>query len=171
MKTEQLLRLAENNDPQGLYELGLLFVKGKTVRKDGQRGMMMIRKAAALGYQQAIDLLQDIARRQAIEDEKQRMLDSFHLKEVTSAPSLTTINGIGFKLLGKSNYDPVTQSFEATHYFVFAWIIPICPTARYRVIQSEQHYRFMGKLSLQPQDWIPTILVVLFVIYSSISGF
>lgn len=157
MKTEQILRLGEASDPHGLYELGLLFVKGKSVKRDAQRGMMMIKKAAALGHQDAIDLLHDIARQQAVMDEKQKLLTAFHLQEVNTAPSLTLINSVGFRLLGRSHYDAHTQSFEATRFFVIAWLIPLFPIARYRVVKSSNRYRFIGKLPLQLQDWTPLL--------------
>lgn len=158
MKKEQLLRLAEANDPQGLYELGLLFIKGKTVKTDAQRGMSMIKKSAALGYANAIDLLHDITKQQAADQQKQVLLKHFNMTEVKRAPSLTTVNSIGYRLLGKSNYDAHTQSYETTHFFVCWWIIPLWPTARYRVIRNNTTYRFMGKLPLQFQDWIPAII-------------
>ena len=64
---------------------------------------------------------------------------------VTTAPSLFTFNGFGFKLYGKSDYDAGTDSFMTTHYFV-ALHLPLFPVARYRVISEDGiTYRFLGK--------------------------
>jgi hypothetical protein len=80
---------------------------------------------------------------------KQRVFGA--LKPISSAPSLSTVNGFGFRLYGKSDYDPETQSYATTHYFV-ALFIPVFPIARYRVIDMEGGYRFLGKLPLRKGD-------------------
>src|SRR3990172_7314020 len=41
------------------------------------------------------------------------------LKPIQKAPSLHTINGIGTTLYGRTDYDPVSNSYIATLYFVF----------------------------------------------------
>src|SRR5207249_3011404 len=82
---------------------------------------------------------------------KQRVFGA--LKPITSAPSLRTINGFGFTLLGKSDYDPETRSYATTHYFVALFVIPIFPVGRYRVIDiGERGYSFLGKLPLRKAD-------------------
>ena len=73
------------------------------------------------------------------------------LKPISSAPSLRTDNGIGFKLYGNSDHDPDSGSFVATYYFVF-FFIPIFPVARYRVSMEGSQYRFFGKLPLRKGD-------------------
>jgi hypothetical protein len=81
---------------------------------------------------------------------RQRVLGG--LKPISSAPSLSTINGFGFTVYGNSDYDAETRSYIATHYFV-ALFIPIFPIARYRVIhEAGGHYRFLGKLPLRAAD-------------------
>ena len=40
------------------------------------------------------------------------------LEPVRKAPTLFTLNTFGFKLYGKSDYDPESDSFMTTHYFV-----------------------------------------------------
>ena len=54
---------------------------------------------------------------------------------IESAPSLSTVNGIG------------TTIYEKTYYFVF-FHIPIIPLARYNCEQTYNGYRFYGKLKL-----------------------
>jgi hypothetical protein len=75
------------------------------------------------------------------------------LSPITSAPSLTTFNGIGFTLYGKSDYVHSNRSHIATYYFVF-FAIPIFPIARYRVIVTSAGYRFIGKAKLRPVDYL-----------------
>jgi len=71
---------------------------------------------------------------------------------ISSAPSLSTINGFGFTLYGSSDYDPETQSYATTHYFV-ALFVPIFPVGRYRVINTGgNQYRFLVKLPLRKAD-------------------
>jgi archaellum component FlaC len=74
-----------------------------------------------------------------------------NLESISSAPSLTTWNTIGFKLYGHSDDDPETGSYVATHYFV-ALFLPLFPLARYRVIHTGGGYRFFGKLPLRKGD-------------------
>lgn len=74
------------------------------------------------------------------------------LKPIASAPSLRTINGIGFKLYGRSDNDPETNSYVTTYYFV-ALFIPVFPIARYRIIDvGGNRYSFLGKLPLRKTD-------------------
>lgn len=56
---------------------------------------------------------------------------------------LRTINGIGTKLYGTSNYDQNDKSYIATKWFVFIGL-PIIPLASYRVIQGETKSKFIG---------------------------
>lgn len=103
---------------------------------------------------------------------KQRVFGA--LKPISSAPSLSTINGFGFKLYGRSDYDAETQSYATTHYFV-ALFIPIFPVGRYRVIDmGDNQYRFMGKLPLRKEDrWhlgIAAAAIVAIILSSVISS-
>ena len=75
------------------------------------------------------------------------------LKPISSAPSLSTINGFGFTLYGKSNYDEATQSYITTRYFV-ALAIPIFPIARYRVINLGNQFQFLGKLPFRLANYV-----------------
>ena len=71
---------------------------------------------------------------------------------IRKAPTLVTLNAIGFKLYGKSDYEPETDSFMTTHYFV-ALFVPLFPIARYRVISEDgSSYRFLGKGKLRSFD-------------------
>jgi hypothetical protein len=72
---------------------------------------------------------------------------------ISSAPSLSTFNGFGFALLGRSDYDAETRSYSTTHYFVALFILPIFPIGRYRVIDAGgNRYSFLGKLPLRKAD-------------------
>lgn len=72
------------------------------------------------------------------------------LEPINSAPSLSTINGIGFKLYGstEARHD---GSYMATYYFVFLFF-PIFPISRYRVISDGSRYQFIGKGPLRDFD-------------------
>lgn len=73
------------------------------------------------------------------------------LEPISSAPSLSTINGIGMALYGATDHEPASRSYLATYYFVF-FAIPIFPISRYRVIPTENGYRFLGKAPLRTFD-------------------
>ena len=73
------------------------------------------------------------------------------LEPISSAPNLSTING--FALYGNTDPDPISGSHIATYYFT-ALFIPVFPIARYRVIQSGNGYRFLGKTQLRQFDKI-----------------
>jgi hypothetical protein len=81
-----------------------------------------------------------------------------NLKPIKSAPSLTTINTIGFKLYGGTDYDPETNSHLATLYFVILFI-PLFPIARYRVEDTlNGGYKFYGQAPLRQCDVIHLII-------------
>lgn len=73
------------------------------------------------------------------------------LTPVSSAPTLSSINGFGFTLYGSTDSDPISGSHIATYYFT-ALFFPIFPIARYRVIQNGSSYRFLGKAPLRQFD-------------------
>jgi hypothetical protein len=73
------------------------------------------------------------------------------LVPISSAPSLSTVNGFGFSIYGNSDPDADSNSYVTTHYFV-ALFFPIFPIARYRVINAGSQYRFLGKLPLRRGD-------------------
>ena len=73
------------------------------------------------------------------------------LVPISSAPSLSTINGIGMTLYGATDHDKISGSYLSTYYFVFL-AIPIFPICRYRVIPTTDGYRFVGKAPLRTFD-------------------
>ena len=95
------------------------------------------------------------------------------LTPIDNAPSLSTINGIGFALYGQSDPDPHSQSHASTYYFTF-FFLPIFPICRYRVISTGNGYRFLGKLPLRTYDkWhLGTVLglLVLFLVLAASSN-
>ena len=100
---------------------------------------------------------------------KQRQRVFAGLTSMSSAPSLSTINGCGFKLYGSTDPDPSTASHMATYYFVF-FFFPIFPICRYRVIVSGNNYSFLGKGSLRPFDKLhlaASFILIAVVIFAS----
>lgn len=87
------------------------------------------------------------------------------VKPIASAPSLSTINGFGFAIYGRSDYDSTTASYAATYYFT-ALFVPLFPIRRYRVIPTGNGYRFLGKLPLRTFDkWHLGIVISLLLIW------
>ena len=86
------------------------------------------------------------------------------LGSVSSPPTLSTFNTIGFTLYGASDFDPETQSVVATYYFVIL-MLPLIPISRYRVIQNGRSYRFLGKMPLRTLDkWHLGIVLAAFAL-------
>jgi hypothetical protein len=82
------------------------------------------------------------------------------LRTVEVPPSLTTVNGFGFKLYGRSGYDPETDSYMTTHYLV-ALFLPLLPIGRYRVISEDGYrYQFLGRASLRSLDRVHIAIVI-----------
>lgn len=87
------------------------------------------------------------------------------VKPIDSAPSLRTINGIGFAIHGRSDYDTQTGSHAATYYFTL-FFVPLLPVRRYRVIPTPGGYRFLGRLPLRRFDkWHLGIVLGLILIW------
>ncbi|WP_051974652.1 hypothetical protein [Cupriavidus necator] len=88
------------------------------------------------------------------------------LDPIQSAPSLRTINGVGFSLYGNTDRIPSNGSYLATYYFVFLFV-PVFPIARYRVIPSAGGYQFLGKGKLRGFDKahiaISLVLILIFL--------
>ncbi len=82
------------------------------------------------------------------------------LKPISSAPSLSTWNGMGFRLYGNTDHDAASNSHLSTYYFVFLFI-PLFPICRYRVIPTNNGYRFLGKVPLRRFDKIHLIISLL----------
>ncbi len=77
-----------------------------------------------------------------------RTLKAGDIRPVDKPPSLSTINGIGTKLYGRSMLDRDTGIYISTLYFVVLFL-PIFPMARYVVRDAEGGgWYFMGKAPL-----------------------
>lgn len=82
-----------------------------------------------------------------------------HIDPITAAPTLWTINGIGFTMYGSTNPEPISpssgytgNSYLTTYYFVFL-AIPIFPICRYRVFRTgDKKYHFLHKAPLRTFD-------------------
>ena len=89
-----------------------------------------------------------------------------NVEPINAAPGLHTINGIGTTLYGRSNYDPHSNSYETTRYFVF-FAIPIFPLGRYRVIDAgPDSYRFIGKVPFRTFDKWHLCIAILILAYT-----
>lgn len=88
------------------------------------------------------------------------------LSPISSAPSLSTFYGIGFRLYGSTDADHETGSYLSTYYFTILFI-PVFPICRYRLIPIESGYRFLGKAPLRAFDkWHLFISLALLAIYA-----
>lgn len=68
------------------------------------------------------------------------------MKRIRSAPTLYTLNTVGTTLYGKRDYDPKTNSYVATLYFVI-FFIPLCPLRCYRVMAHQGGgWNFLGQV-------------------------
>lgn len=91
----------------------------------------------------------------------------------TKPPALGTINGIGTRLYGKSDYDKESGTYISTLYFVLLFV-PIIPLARYRVKDAGTNsWYFLSKAPFRALDkWhlgISCALLLLFIILASAS--
>jgi hypothetical protein len=95
---------------------------------------------------------------EALRKHEKRMVG---LTPIKSAPSLSTVNGIGAMMYGATDRDSEDGSYLTTYYFV-VFFLPIVPLARYRVIDTGNNsYRFIGKSPLRPFDkWHIAAVVV-----------
>ena len=102
------------------------------------------------------------------EKEKDRDRLFAELKPISSAPSLRTINGIGFGLYGESAPDVESGSVLSTYYFL-VFFLPVFPICRYRVIKNNGSYSFLGKAPLRNFDrWhigISLAIIAMFFLY------
>jgi hypothetical protein len=95
------------------------------------------------------------------------------LKKIRAAPSLGSINGVGFRLYGSRDPDPHTDSYVATRYFTVLFV-PILPIDAYRVVdQPGGGWLFLGKTSVgevqkiwQVLFWIGLIVTLVIAIVS-----
>jgi hypothetical protein len=83
-------------------------------------------------HEEALRLAHDTLGAIRIEDGLAQVRKAAHTQRVfgapiSSAPSLSTVNGFGCTLYGGSDYDPETRSYAMTHYFV-ALFIPSSPS-------------------------------------------
>ena len=103
----------------------------------------------AIKYAKSQDVKSKIQRNLGVAIENDNIFGD--LEPISSAPSLSTINGIGVTLYGSTDHDPASGSYIATYYFTFFWV-PILPISRYRVISNGNSYRFLGKAPLRTFD-------------------
>ena len=122
-------------------------------------------------YRKALELAQDTLAAPALQQALARVNSGAHHqrtvgKPIQSAPSLSTVNGIGLRLYGQSDVDNDTGSYSSNHYFTFLYF-PIVPVGRYRVISTGTNsYRFLGKLPFRKYEkWHLGIAVSILAIF------
>jgi hypothetical protein len=78
---------------------------------------------------------------------------------IDGVPSLGSVNGFGFTLYGKSDLEPINNSYMTTHYFICLFV-PVFPVGRYRVVDEGSNvYNFLGKGKLRAFDKIHLAIV------------
>jgi len=165
-----------SNEKSQLFESAAIILRGVSLKawnehEDGTTAMAA--NLLAIKYASTPDLKRRLAEDKSTLAEMIKKKTLYGgLTPISSAPSLSTINGVGFMLYGSTNPDPANGSYLATYYFVFIGI-PIFPICRYRVISDGNAYRFLGKAPLRPGDkWHLAISVglILSPIIASISA-
>jgi hypothetical protein len=92
------------------------------------------------------------------------------VKPIGSAPTMSTINGIGTTLYGRRAFDKSTQTYIATLFFVVLFI-PVFPIAAYRVKQvGSNQYQFFGKVPLTKWAFAPLVFIAVLILYMYISA-
>jgi len=85
------------------------------------------------------------------------------MRPISSAPTLSTVNGIGMSLTGKRDHDFETNSYVTTHVFCLIFI-PVTAVGAYRVIDSPNGgWYFLGKVPLSrlAKNWNRTLLAAI----------
>ncbi len=68
-----------------------------------------------------------------------------NLRPIRSAPSLSTVNGIGCTVYGSRDHDPETGTYVKTHWFTF-FFIPVFALGAYRVANAPSGgWYFIGR--------------------------
>jgi len=119
------------------------------------------RKYASLEEQKSVDEWIETTKKRAVLGDA---------KPIGSAPTMSTINGIGTTLYGKRAFDKSTQTYIATLFFVVLFI-PVFPFAAYRVRHvGGNQYQFYGKVPLTKWAFLPTILIAVLILFMIISN-
>lgn len=89
-------------------------------------------------------------------------------------PSLRTINGIGARFYGRSDFDAETNSYITVHWFVFFYL-PIIPMGRYRISNlGRNRYTIYGRSPLSPAlrnyRWLALAAIALMVVWFIIAS-
>ena len=89
-------------------------------------------------------LLEDRTRLEEIISDKERNKPYAEIRPISSAPGLSTINGIGTTLYGSAPFPPDQRYRYSVLYFVFVFV-PLFPLARY-VVEPSGHnsWKFLG---------------------------
>lgn len=113
--------------------------------------------------------IQRLAENRRVVDRNVKLLGD--LEPIKSAPTLYTMNGIGFTLYGKTDADAESKSHMATYYFVFLFI-PLIPICRYRVVaHGNGSYNFLGRGGLRTFDKIHLAFTAALVLLPLASSF
>lgn len=172
MRIEDIRNAAEQGDAHAQYRLAVMYYKGIEVAQDAQQAAEWCRRAAAQGHGEAkflLDGMKTASRAPKAPPPGIDEPDFDDLEPVTKTPSLFTINGIGFRFMGHSDYDPGTDSYMTTHYLTFLYI-PLLPLRRYRVMSDGNLYRFLGQAALRTLDKVHIAAFCALMLYVVVAG-
>lgn len=92
-----------------------------------------------------------------------------NLKPISSPPTLFTLNGFGFSMYGKRDFDPQTNTYIKTHC-ICALFIPIFTLGAYRVADAQgSGWHFIGKEKKSTLAKIWNRLIVSILIYFAVT--
>jgi tetratricopeptide (TPR) repeat protein len=81
------------------------------------------------------------------------------LRPINSPPSLSTVNGFGFCVIGHRDHDEETNTYVKTHCFC-GLFIPLLAVGAYRVADAPQGWYFLGKVPLSRLAKLWNLLVL-----------
>jgi tetratricopeptide (TPR) repeat protein len=93
-----------------------------------------------------------VSLRSEVEEQCRRGKTLADVKPIDHPPTLRTINTVGFRLFGRREFDPHSDSYVASYCFVVLFI-PLFPIACYRVIQrSSSSWVFLGRVPFSVRE-------------------
>jgi hypothetical protein len=86
-----------------------------------------------------------------------------NMRPISSAPSLSTVNGIGCMLIGGRDHDHETGTYVKTHCFCVLFV-PLLSLGAYRVADAPRGWYFIGREPLsgfaRAWNWMVVALVL-----------
>jgi hypothetical protein len=91
-------------------------------------------------------------------------------KTAVAPPLLWLWNGIGFRLCGRRDYDPRTDSFVCIHCFCLCYV-PLFALGAYRVSEAGEGWHFLGRVPLALAAKAGNLLMISGMITLVVCGF